>query len=75
MSAGTNYTYTIDGTNAQSAPIYHEEGSFTTLNDNEEGFLDAIPNEERKPRKILRNGQIYVLRGEKTYTLQGQEVK
>ena len=26
-------------------------------------------------RKILRDGLIYILRGEKTYTLQGQEVK
>lgn len=75
LSAGTDYNYTIDGTNSESAPIYHEEGSFTTLNDNEEGFLDAISNEERKPCKILRNGQIYILRGDKTYTLQGQEVK
>jgi hypothetical protein len=27
------------------------------------------------PVKILRNGQIFILRGDKTYTLQGQEVK
>lgn len=26
-------------------------------------------------RKLLRNGQIFILRGDKTYTLQGQEVK
>lgn len=26
-------------------------------------------------QKILRNGQIFILRGDKTYTLQGQEVK
>ena len=26
-------------------------------------------------KKILHNGQIYILRGDKTYTLQGQEVK
>ena len=27
------------------------------------------------PKKLIREGQIYILRGEKTYTLQGQEVK
>ena len=27
------------------------------------------------PNKILRDGQIYILRGEKVYTLQGQEVR
>ena len=26
-------------------------------------------------RKILRNGQIYIVRGEKTYTITGSEVK
>lgn len=27
------------------------------------------------PTKLLRNGQIFILRGDKTYTLQGQEVR
>lgn len=31
--------------------------------------------EESSATKILRNGQIFILRGNKTYTLQGQEVK
>ena len=31
--------------------------------------------EELSATKILRNGQILILRGDKTYTLQGQEVK
>jgi hypothetical protein len=31
--------------------------------------------EESSATKILRNGQIFILRGDKTYTLQGQEVK
>ena len=30
---------------------------------------------DNTPTKILRNGQIYILRGDKTYTLQGQEMK
>ena len=30
---------------------------------------------EQEASKILHNGQIFILRGEKIYTLQGQEVK
>lgn len=33
------------------------------------------PETEKQVRKILRDGQIYILRGGKTYTITGQEVK
>ena len=38
-----------------------------------EGFESVFTGENAA--KILRNGQIFILRGDKTYTLQGQEVK
>jgi len=49
------------------------EYSELTLTDN----LEPINNVqiEEKTTKILRDGQIYILRGDKTYTLQGQVVK
>lgn len=42
--------------------------------------LDALINgsvniEETGTRKIIRNGRILILRGDKTYTPTGQEVK
>jgi len=37
--------------------------------------IDGIYSNKPSAIKILRNGQIYILRGDKTYTLQGQEVK
>ena len=36
----------------------------------EEVLSNQVPS-----TKILHNGQVLILRGEKTYTLQGQEVK
>ncbi len=30
---------------------------------------------EQEASKILHNGQIYILRGEKVYTVTGQEIK
>ncbi|MBR1515946.1 MAG: hypothetical protein IJ621_04265 [Paludibacteraceae bacterium] len=32
-------------------------------------------NAHNMTNKLVRDGQIYILRGDKTYTLQGQEVK
>lgn len=75
LSAGTDYTYTINGTDAAKAPIYHEEGAFSTPSDTE-GFEDAVADDPHKQtRKILQNGQLNILRGEKVYTLTGQEVR
>lgn len=76
LSAGTSYSYTIDGINAHNAPIYHEEGSFKTMDEGEEGLFDVILDDPRRQAiKIFRDGQIYILRGEKVYIVTGQEVK
>lgn len=37
--------------------------------------IDGIYSNKPSAIKILCNGQIYIIRGDKTYTLQGQEVK
>ena len=37
--------------------------------------IDNLQDAPCVPHKILRDGQIFILRGDKTYTLQGQEVK
>ena len=48
-------------------------------NDEEEDIFTAIYQIGQEPilnsQKFLLNGQIYILRGDKTYTLQGQEVR
>lgn len=40
-----------------------------------EGLEDVNVLEQNRPKKILNNGQIYILRGDKIYTIQGQELK
>ena len=45
--------------------LYKKEG---------EGLEDVI-SEGQSTNKILHEGQVYILRGEKIYTIQGQEVK
>lgn len=37
--------------------------------------IESISQSQRQCQKLIKNGQIFILRGEKVYTLQGQEVK
>ena len=37
--------------------------------------VDEVQSDQVQSTKFLRNGQIFILRGEKEYTLTGQEVK
>ena len=46
-----------------------------TYGGNQEGMEDVHIKPQDEAHKILHNGQIFILRGDKTYTLQGQEVK
>lgn len=32
-------------------------------------------NDDATPRKVLRDGQVYILRNGKVYTIQGQKIK
>lgn len=41
----------------------------------EETGIDEVQSNQVQCTKILRNGQIFILRGEKVYTITGQEVK
>ena len=72
LDAGKTYTYSVIAKDAYGTTIDTKSGSFTTTGE-PQGIEDVLSPE--KATKILRNGQILILRGDKTYTLQGQEVK
>lgn len=69
LEAGTEYNYSIDGTDANNAPVYHEEGSFMTKTT--DGIEPVVTDDKKKVRKIFRDGQIFILRENKTYTIMG----
>ena len=72
LEPGTQYNYSIIAKNASGATLSTETGTFTTK------VLDALENTavyNERSRKVLRDGQVYVLHGDKTYTVTGQEVK
>ena len=78
LDAGTVYRYRVYG-KVGDQYYYGSEQTFTTQGEwQEEQSIEDVQGDDvqcTKAQKILRNGQIYILRGEKVYTLQGQEVK
>ena len=82
LDGASKYAYRLAVTNDASEELVAYSGEFATTGydgevnpgGNPEGIEDVF-TDEHKASKILHNGQIYILRGEKVYTLTGQEVK
>ena len=73
LEEGTSYDYSIAAKDATETTIQTFTGSFKTLGG--ESAVDNTISENNSLRKELRNGQLYILRDGKTYTVQGQEVR
>jgi hypothetical protein len=82
LDGASKYAYRLAVTNDASEELVAYSGEFATTGydgevnpgGNPEGIEDVF-TDEHKASKILHNGQIYILRGEKVYTMTGQEVK
>ena len=75
LTSNTEYNYSITAKDDAAQPLDTKSGSFTTTT-GVATALDQITNEKcQMTNKVLRNGQIFILRGDKIYTLTGQEVK
>jgi len=75
LTSGTTYDYSVIAKDELGNPIDTKSGSFTTTGVTT--ALDQINDQMGKceNEKILRDGQILILRGEKVYTVTGYEVK
>ena len=75
LDSGTHYDLTLQAKDSQNAVLASYSSNFTTTGD--EG-LDEISSSLQggdRGRLIYHEGQIFILRGDKAYTLQGQEVR
>lgn len=72
LESGTSYDLTMTSKDSNGQVVDKKEVSFHTNwpNDIENVHVDSIES-----AKILHDGQIFILRGEKVYTVTGQEVK
>ena len=82
LNVASKYAYRLAVADDASEELIAYRGEFATTGydgevnpgGNPEGIEDVF-TDEHKASKILHNGQIFILRGEKVYTLQGKEVK
>ena len=78
LDRGTHYALTLQAKDSQETVLASYSSEFTTTGQNTPQSLEDVSSSlqgEDRGRLILRNGQILILRGDKTYTPTGQEVK
>lgn len=76
IEPATDYYYTFETVDETETVISVIAGTFNTpaITTDIENTTSSLQGEDRG-RLILRDGQIFILRGEKVYTLQGQEIE
>ena len=73
LDSNTQYGYSVTAKDANDQTVATYSGEFTTTGGIATG-IDNIQGNEVQSKKFVRNGQIFILRGDKTYTLTGQEI-
>ena len=74
LESGTKYGYNIDVKDASNKTIKSYTGEFTTQTATSVENTNS-PSPTIDCQKIIRNGQILILRDGKTYTIMGAEIK
>ncbi len=72
LEEGTEYNLTLTAKDNNGATIDEKSMAFHT--DWPEGIED-VQNDDAQSTKVIRDGKVFILRGDKVYTLQGQEVR
>lgn len=72
LESGTSYDLTITSKDNNGTTLDTKTISFTTSGDVPQG-IDQVLSDQVQCTKVIKNGQIFILRGDKTYTLTGQE--
>ena len=73
LDSGTQYSYDITTRDENNDVIDSYTGEFTTQSDVTTN-IDNVPSTNPRVQKILLNGQLYILREGKTYSVLGQEM-
>ena len=72
LNEGTHYTYNIDVKDASNQTIKSHSGEFTTQSTT---AVDNITTTTANIQKIIRNGQLIILRDGVEYNAMGQEIQ
>ena len=74
LEDGTHYTYDITVKDASNQAIATYSGEFTTKGGTTTAVEDILQN-TTNVQKLLRNGQVYILKDDKTYTIMGAQIQ
>ena len=74
LDADTEYTYTVIAKRADDSEAYNKTIPFRTQ-DTATTIDSQMENGKCQNGKLIRDGQLFIQRGDKTYTVTGQEVK
>lgn len=74
LDSGTTYNYELKALDEDGDTIETLTGTFTTTSEITTDIEDTADTYTTL-HKVLRNGQIFIIRGGMTYTLQGQKVR
>ena len=82
LSSGSEYSYNITGQDISGNTIYDASGEFYI---DDEGVLNqdviysglnrVVGSKVGNAQKVLRDGQIYIISSDKTYSAKGEEIK
>jgi len=73
LESATHYALTLQAKDDQDAVLASYSGEFTTTGA-ATGF-DEVQSDQVQSTKVVRDGQMYIVRGKKVYTVTGQEVR
>ena len=75
LEFGQEYTFTLDAYNEEEECISAQVGSFNVPEPSIGTSTESLEQNGLRLQKILRNGQLFIIRGEDIFTPQGQLVK
>lgn len=75
LDSGTQYGYNLTAKDANDQTVATYSGSFTTTSEGTATGVEDVQGNNVQCTKVVRNGQIFILRGEKIYSVTGQEVR
>ena len=75
LKSSTHYALTLQAKDDQNAVVASYAGEFTTTGEAQvPTAIDQITNNKSQTTKIIKDNQLFILRGDKVYTITGQEV-
>ena len=75
LNSSTQYGYNLTAKDANDQTVATYSGEFTTTSEGIATGVDNVPSDQVQSTKFLRDGKMYIIRGEKVYNAQGALVK